>query len=149
MKNKITALLKDFKKRHIIVRVITVIFIFYVGRYMYKGLMWGNWNLKNYLIEGFGKKSLEKGKKLIFFHMDGCPHCETMKPEWEKFKTLNSSNIKLEDYERKQKSDLVEKFSIRGFPAIILADDNNEKVDEYTGERKANALNKYVNSINK
>ena len=150
MKSTIATLLKDFKKRHIIVRVITVIFIFYIGRYIYKGLMWGNWNLKNYLVEGFlGKKSLDKGTKLIFFHMDGCPHCETMKPEWEKLKTLNSSNITLEDYERKQKADLVEKFSISGFPAIILTDDNNEKVDEYSGKRTADALNKYINSIKK
>jgi thioredoxin-related protein len=146
----ITGLLKDFKKRHIIVRVITVLFIFYIGRYTYKGLMWGNWNYKNYLIEGFfGKKSLEKGTKLIFFHMDGCPHCETMKPEWDKLKTLNSSSIKLEDYERKQKADLVEKFSIRGFPAIILVDDNNDKIDEYNGARKSGALNTYINGIKK
>ena len=47
IKKTITALLKDFKKRHIIVRVITVLFIFYIGRYTYKGLMWGNWNYKN------------------------------------------------------------------------------------------------------
>ena len=92
LKKTIAALLRDFKKRHLIVRIVTVIFIFYVGRYIYKGLMWGNWNYKNYLIEGFlGKKSLDQGKKLIFFHMDGCPHCETMKPEWEKFKTLNDA----------------------------------------------------------
>ena len=81
--------------------------------------------------------------------MDGCPHCETMKPEWDKLKTLNSSSIKLEDYERKQKADLVEKFSIRGFPSIILVDDNNDKIDEYKGARKSADLNKYINGIKK
>tara|TARA_B100000519_G_C14193708_1_gene414383 strand:+ start:580 stop:1044 length:465 start_codon:yes stop_codon:yes gene_type:complete len=150
LKKSIGALLRDFKKRHIIVRIITVIFIFYVGRYIYKGLMWGNWNYQNYLIEGFfGKKSLKNAKKLIFFHMDGCPHCESMKPEWDKLKTSNTSHIKLEDYERKQKPDLVEKFSIRGFPSIVLVDDKNDKVDEYKGERKANSINKYLSSIKK
>ena len=150
MKKSISALLRDFKKRHIIVRVLTVVAIFFVGRYIYKGLMWGNWNYKNYLIEGFfGKKSLEKGKKLIFFHMDGCPHCESMKPEWDKLKATNSSHIKLEDYERKQKPDLVEKFSIRGFPSIVLVDDNNDKVDEYNGDRKAKSINDYLKKIKK
>ena len=150
MKKSISALLRDFKKRHIIVRVLTVVAIFFVGRYIYKGLMWGNWNYKNYLIEGFfGKKSLENGKKLIFFHMDGCPHCESMKPEWDKLKATNSSHIKLEDYERKQKPDLVEKFSIRGFPSIVLVDDNNDKVDEYNGDRKAKSINDYLKKIKK
>lgn len=150
MKKSISALLRDFKKKHIIVRVLTVVAIFFVGRYIYKGLMWGNWNYKNYLIEGFfGKKSLEKGKKLIFFHMDGCPHCESMKPEWDKLKTTNSSHIKLEDYERKQKPDLVEKFSIRGFPSIVLVDDNDDKVDEYNGDRKAKSINDYLKKIKK
>ena len=39
MKKSISALLRDFKKRHI-VRVLTVVAIFFVGRYIYKGLMW-------------------------------------------------------------------------------------------------------------
>ena len=40
-------LLKDFKKLHIIVRILVAL-IFLVGRWVYKGLMWGNWDLTLY-----------------------------------------------------------------------------------------------------
>ena len=81
----------------------------------------GNWNYKNYLIEGFFDVSLEKGKNFIFFHMDGCPHCESMKPEWDKLKATNSSHIKLEDYERKQKARFSRKIWYRGFPIYCFS----------------------------
>ena len=58
-------------------------------------------------------------------------------------------SYKLEDYERKQKPDLVEKFSIRGFPSIVLVDDNDDKVDEYNGDRKAKSINDYLKKIKK
>ena len=27
-------------------------------------------------------------KQLVFFHMDGCGHCESMKPEWKKLSEM-------------------------------------------------------------
>ena len=35
-------------------------------------------------------EGLENGKEFVFFHMNGCGHCNNMKPEWEKFSAATS-----------------------------------------------------------
>ena len=30
-------------------------------------------------------------KQLLMLHMDGCPHCVTLMPEWDKFARMNSN----------------------------------------------------------
>ena len=39
-------------------------------------------------------------RKLIFFHMNGCPHCTNIEPEWEKIvEECKNKNLQCEDYE--------------------------------------------------
>ncbi len=82
------------------------------------------------MIEG-----MSSGSKLTLFHMNGCPHCVKMMPEWDKFAKLNPG--KCEKHEASDVQDLTKKLNIQGFPTIMLLDANNNKIKDYDGDRTA------------
>ena len=42
-------------------------------------------------------------KALVFFHMDGCGHCESMKPEWKKLSEMGEyKGVSFVDIESKK-----------------------------------------------
>ena len=85
---------------------------------------------QNSMIEG-----MSSGSKLTLFHMNGCPHCVKMMPEWDKFAKLNPG--KCEKHEASDVQDLTKKLNIQGFPTIMLLDANNNKIKDYDGDRTA------------
>lgn len=81
--------------------------------------------------------SSRKQPVIVFFYMIGCPHCEHMKPTWEKFKSkaksrgvsvqeIESSNVKPED-------------NVQGFPTVVKKVSGKE-VKRLTGSQEAAAL---------
>lgn len=73
--------------------------------------------------------------KLNFYYANGCGHCTSFKPEWEKIKnTVNSSNLSnnLElnavDYIANPESAGSNSELIKGFPTIILNTPNGEAI---------------------
>jgi len=95
--------------------------------------------------EGFASGGNQK--ELVFIHMNGCGHCEKMKPDWKAANKENKSSIKMRDVEMSQGDgpELCKKHKINGFPTIILLE-NGQKVSDYNGERSKNGILEFLNS---
>ena len=100
-------------------------------------------NFENANVDSMNK---DNSKKLVYFYMNGCGHCKNFTPTWDKFCSANSSSIKTYKFEQSQVQEQISSYSISGFPTILLLDENNAKIDEYSGERSVEALTSYVNS---
>jgi thiol-disulfide isomerase/thioredoxin len=88
----------------------------------------------------------DNSTKLVYFYMNGCGHCNNFTPIWDEFCSANSSSIKTYKFEQSQVQEQITTYSISGFPTILLLDENNSKIDEYSGQRTVEALTSYVNS---
>uniref|UniRef100_A0A6C0C5X9 Thioredoxin domain-containing protein n=1 Tax=viral metagenome TaxID=1070528 RepID=A0A6C0C5X9_9ZZZZ len=86
------------------------------------------------------KEGLEGRKELLLLHMEKCPHCVTLMPEWEKFCTNNDTSITTRMVENDEDPSLSKKYGVNGFPAILLLDDKGNKIDTYEGDRNAQGL---------
>ena len=85
--------------------------------------------------EGFGGAS-----EFVFYHMNGCPHCVNMMPEWSKFESSNDSGIKTRKTEQSEAPDEIKKLGIKGFPSLVLVDGEGNKVEDYKGPRTADGF---------
>ena len=83
-------------------------------------------------------------KSLVFFYMNGCGHCDKFMPTWEEVKSEYSGAITLTDKESASATSDIEKFKIKGFPAILLVDSNNNKIKEYNGDRSKSDVMKFL-----
>lgn len=95
--------------------------------------------------EGF----LSKGKKnFVYCYMDGCPHCETATPEWDKFvKGYNKNdNANFAKVESREDPDFMRKHNVVGFPTFMVIDKDGNKEREYHGPR---VLSGFVNFFKK
>jgi len=99
--------------------------------------------LKILFSEGF--TSNKPYKELLFFSLDGCPHCENMKPTWDLLKKNYGNNqfIKLIEVNGKQNKKLVELYKVEGFPTLLYVKDEKIK-DEYNGDRSYEDLVKFL-----
>jgi len=98
---------------------------------------------KNLIFNKETFSNLKKGDKaFILLHMNGCGHCKNLMPAWDEAAKKNSTNIemhKLEKSEDKGK-ELCQKHNVTSFPTLIVIDDNNDKINEYEGDRSAESL---------
>ena len=87
---------------------------------------------------------------LILFFVDWCPHCKTVKPEWEKLMKLNNTKINgktVKIQAANAEGSEVEKNAARdnnveGYPTIKLI--SQSQVLDYNGARNAPAMEKFV-----
>jgi thiol-disulfide isomerase/thioredoxin len=105
-----------------------------------------------YLILNLGKKcyareGLEGQKELLLMHMDGCPHCVKMMPDWNAASKENKSGIKMRAVEQSQGEGpaLCKKHDVSGFPTVLLLKDG-KKVDTYDGDRTKSGFLSYLNN---
>ena len=89
---------------------------------------------------------------IIFFHMDGCGHCEGVKKVWPDFKKKMCQKHKTKIPFIDVNSDALplidnNKFNIRGFPSIVKSLPNNNVVEEFNGpDRSKESLIKWFES---
>lgn len=94
-----------------------------------------------------------KSYKIKFFYADWCGYCRMFKPDWNKFKEYIKNNnlvdnnnssvsIKVEEYNDNNKMEM-SKEKVRGFPTIIIYNDNNRIV--YDDKRDFETLLKFFN----
>jgi thiol-disulfide isomerase/thioredoxin len=104
-------------------------------------------------VEDF-KNQTKKGYWIILYYASWCPHCQTMKPEWEKFATkyssekVGSNNVNVADVE----SEFLEnvgsehKQNVAGFPTIVSCK-NGRKISDFNGPRTSNEIDKFANTV--
>jgi thioredoxin-related protein len=83
-------------------------------------------------IENFDGK-----KEFVLLHMDGCPHCVKMLPEWKSAASQNTTSINMKSLERKddEARELVSKNDVRSFPTMLLLG-GGKVLKKYEGGRK-------------
>ena len=92
----------------------------------------------NMLLTPHVKKEGFKGRKaLLLLHMEGCPHCVKLMPEWDKFTEMNDTSIATKSVEKDEDKSLVKRYGVEGFPTILLVDSNGDKIKTYNGPRTA------------
>lgn len=83
---------------------------------------------------------------MVLFYMDGCGHCESMKPEWEKFeedaKNTHTSQV-VARVNANYMSDLEGETDVMGYPTIMMLL-NGKKHKEFTGERTSKKFMKFL-----
>lgn len=90
----------------------------------------------------------DNSKKLVYFYMDGCGHCNNFTPIWDEFCNSNTSSITTHKIERSNAPDKLEKYNINGYPTVLLLSENNDKIKEFNEERTVKGLQSFVN-VNK
>tara|TARA_B100000401_G_scaffold410320_1_gene328330 strand:+ start:379 stop:801 length:423 start_codon:yes stop_codon:yes gene_type:complete len=96
------------------------------------------------------KKKISGGNNsttFILYYVDWCPHCKTVKPEWEKLendKSLENVTIKKINCEENEKAAIEN--NIEGFPTILFT--HNNKVESYEGGREYSDFKEFLNSKN-
>ncbi len=104
-------------------------------------------NLVGYVLSSKRNGTIKEGfkgrKSLLLLHMEGCPHCVTLMPEWDKFTKMNNTSITTKAVEKDDDRALVKRYGVEGFPTILLLDSNGKKLDTYGGARNAQGLLAY------
>jgi thiol-disulfide isomerase/thioredoxin len=137
---KVKGLIKTIQNLPTITRIGVYILIFIAFRFLLDALFNSLRNLK-IMKEGMDGMG---GKKFVLFHWKNCGHCKKMMPEWNKFQSNYKGNINVSKIEKDENPALIKKLSITGYPTVLLLDDNNNKIESYSGERNSNAFMNYL-----
>jgi thiol-disulfide isomerase/thioredoxin len=84
-----------------------------------------------------------KEKEVLFFSMDGCPHCENFKPEWDKLKQKYKNKYDLREINANDKEN--ESWKINSFPTIIVKKGNEAM--EHMGKNDFITVSKFIELI--
>jgi hypothetical protein len=83
--------------------------------------------------------------KVIFFHMDQCPHCVQFRPEWDKsVKRLSAMNGVCATEVSAKEPQKCKEYDVDGFPTIVLEDVRGGKKTVYDGPRTSDALVAFI-----
>jgi thiol-disulfide isomerase/thioredoxin len=93
--------------------------------------------------------------ELMLFYVDWCPHCKTAKPVWEDIKTeyenktINGYHVMFTEInctnENAEIEQLMNKYSIEGFPTIKLLKDG--QIIEFDAKPTKANLEQFLNSV--
>ena len=133
----VKTLTKKFEKLPALGQFAVTVLIIIVVRYLLHLVIYSNY-LSSYL-ENFGNP-----KELVYFHMNGCGHCKKFTPTWNSFSQGYNGDIKLKKLERSEAGDLLQKYEIKGFPTVLLIDEQGNK-KEFQGERTVEGLKNFIN----
>lgn len=133
--NPIKGLNKMLKGKNLAMKILAAFIVFWLFSLVL--------NVLNIQTEGFKVGGGVGGNMLVYFYMNGCPHCDRFSPEWDKFS--KGAKIKTKKVEAGEMSPEHQKLGIDGFPTVMLLGPKGPK--KYTGERTAGALNKFISSL--
>ena len=97
----------------------------------------------------------QKTPCVIFFHMDGCGHCEGVKKVWPNFKRnmcqKHKTKIPFIDVNANALPFLNNKYNIRGFPTIGKSMPAHSKIEEFAGpdRSKKSLINWFESKFNR
>ena len=93
------------------------------------------------IMENFGNPT-----SCTYYYMTNCGHCKTFTPEWDKFVQNYTGKIVFKKVEMNQAGNDIEKYNIKGFPTVLLVDEQGE-TKEYDGPRTSDGLNNFFLSL--
>jgi len=92
----------------------------------------------------------EKANVFTLYYMNGCPHCETILPEYKKFAAagqvqLNGKKTKIRMLEQGDPNAApeIEARNVKGFPTFVLATADGNHI-EYQGDRTVPAISQFI-----
>jgi len=92
----------------------------------------------------------EKVNVFTLYYMNGCPHCETILPEYKKFAAagqvqMNGKKVKIRMLEQGDPNAApeIEARNVKGFPTFVLATADGQHL-EYQGERSIPAIGQFI-----
>lgn len=132
--------MNKLKKQHIIVRAGILIIILYGIKYLLK--RFNITVLDSTYLEGFANNKIDK-KTFVFFKMNGCPHCDSMQGEWDKFVSNNKTGVPTLEIEASANQKLVEKYKVEGFPTLLMVDSDNV-IATFEGDRNAESFESFA-----
>lgn len=138
---KVKGLIKAIQKLPTVIRIIVYILIFIVFRFALDAIMKSLSGLK---IMKEGMDNLDGKKKFVLFHWKKCGHCKKMMPEWERFESMYKGDIGIGRVEKDEAPQFVEQMGVKGFPTILLLDENDKKIEDYSGERTAESFANFL-----
>tara|TARA_Y100000389_G_scaffold202919_1_gene249732 strand:- start:1280 stop:1600 length:321 start_codon:yes stop_codon:yes gene_type:complete len=102
--------------------------------------------MKSKTTESFSDDSF---KTLIFFKATWCGHCSRFKPVWDEFtkecEQKNEQTKLLElDIDNEESKPLMEKHNVRGFPHVVLVQENKDDI-VFTKNRTKDDLHAFLN----
>jgi thiol-disulfide isomerase/thioredoxin len=108
---------------------------------------------KDKIMETFTGSTSSNKYVLEYYYMDGCGHCDNFNNSgvWERLNNSYGNNIEFKKYNMRDSKDRIEKYSISGFPTIIIIDKSNseKKLEEYNDDRTYDKfkifIEKYIN----
>jgi thiol-disulfide isomerase/thioredoxin len=138
-----------------IVVIVFVIIAIFLGYYMYTQYVTNKTAFKANRENMPVDQNSNKTATLMLFYVDWCPHCKTAKPEWETLKTeyegknINGYNLVFVEYnctnETSEITQLMDKYSIEGYPTIKLVKDN--QVIEYDAKPTKSTMEQFLNTV--
>ena len=104
---------------------------------------------RSFSIDGFADVG-QKTNTFTLYYMNGCPHCETILPEYKKFAaagqvTLNGKVTKIRMMEQGDPNagPEIEANNVKGFPTFVLSTASGKKM-EYQGDRTVPAISQFI-----
>lgn len=92
----------------------------------------------------------QKQNTFTLYYMNGCPHCETILPEYKKFAAagqveLNGKKTKIRMLEQGDPNAApeLEARNVKGFPTFVLSTADGKYL-EYQGERSIPAIGQFI-----
>lgn len=78
--------------------------------------------LKRWLLPNMNIENFEGKKEFVLLHMDTCPHCIKMLPDWRSAASQNTTAINMREFERKDDGakELIGKHNVASFPTMLL-----------------------------
>ena len=88
-----------------------------------------------------------KGYWIVLYYAEWCPHCQIMKPEWEKFaeKYANDSNINVAELESEQINSVgpEHRENVEGFPTIVCMN-KGKPISKFDGPRDSDNIDSFA-----
>jgi thiol-disulfide isomerase/thioredoxin len=147
--------ISEFMTWKTIAIIVVILILSIIGYYTYTQFVDSQTSFKANR-ENFSKdKNSNKTATLMLFYVDWCPHCKTAKPEWESLKSeydgkmINGYTISFVEHncttESDEVSDLMDKYSIEGYPTIKLVKDN--QIIEYDAKPTKSTMEQFLNTV--
>jgi thiol-disulfide isomerase/thioredoxin len=93
----------------------------------------------------------EKTNVFTLYYMNGCPHCETILPEYKKFAAAGQvmtggkkTKIRMLEQSDPNAAPELEARNVKGFPTFVLSTVDGKHI-EYQGERSVPAIGQFIN----